>query len=286
MEAEAIVEKSLDVDRIEKLFNLHAITNDYLIPFSLKLIAAIIIWIIGGILIKMALRVARRILDSKRLEPTFVRYASSAINAVLKGVLVLFIMQVCGIQTTSFAAIIGAVGVAIGVAWSGLLSNIAAGVFLIVLRPFRVGDYITAAGQTGTVAEIGMFVTKLTTDNNLLIHIGNNKLFSDIIVNYSTNAMRRGDIRCQLAYDMDIDQAIAHLLEKVNAVPGVLQEPAASIVIAEFNPLGAALTVRFYAQTNGFSDVYYNVYRSIARTYAESHWPVPAAFSASRNPVN
>lgn len=279
---EAIVENAINVDKIERLLNLDALLNNYIVPFSLKLIIAIIIWIIGGLLVKAALRVVRKLLNTKHLEPTLVRYTLSALNVVLKGVVILIIMEICGIQTTSFAAIIGALGVAIGVAWSGLLSNIAAGVFLVVLRPFRVGDYITAAGQTGTVAEIGMFVTKMTTDNNILVHIGNNKLFSDIIINYSTNNTRRGDIRCQLAHEVDVDQAILLLLDKVKGIEGVLDNPAPVAVIAEFNNLGVALSVRFYALTSNYGNTYNAVYREIARTYAHAGWPAPAAVSVSR----
>jgi len=145
----------------EKLLNLGLIVNDYLVPFGLKVIIAIILWIVGGFVIKAILRVIRRAMDLRKFDATLVSYASSTAYAVMRGIQIMVILEVCGLQTTSFAALIGAIGVALGVAWSGLLANFAAGIFLVVLRPFKVGDYITAAGQSGTVAEIGMFVTKL-----------------------------------------------------------------------------------------------------------------------------
>lgn len=139
----------------DHLLNFETLINLYLVPFGLKVIAAIVIWIVGGMFINTLSKIVRRVLTARQFETTLVNYASSAIHVILRVLLVMGILEVCGIPTTSFAAMIGAVGVALGVAWSGLLSNFAAGIFLVVLRPFKVGDYITAAGQTGTVSDIG-----------------------------------------------------------------------------------------------------------------------------------
>src|ERR1700712_1338845 len=135
-------------------FNYGILLNTYLVPFGLKNIYPLAIWVIGSILINGFARLARRALSLRHLDPTLANYAISTIHVALRIVLVMAILEVCGIPTTSFAALIGAAGVAIGVAWSGLLSNFAAGIFLVVLHPFKVGDYINAAGQTGTVTEI------------------------------------------------------------------------------------------------------------------------------------
>jgi small conductance mechanosensitive channel len=265
----------------EHLLNFDTLINLYLVPFGLKVLAALVIWFVGGMLISTFAKVARRVLTARQIDPTLVNYAISAIYVVLRVLLVMGILEVCGVPTTSFAAMIGAVGVALGVAWSGLLSNFAAGIFLVVLRPFKVGNYITAAGQTGTVTDIGLVTTTMLTDNNLRVIVGNNKLFSDNITNYSIHPTRRVDLRCQIAYGVDPAQAIARLSDNVARIPNALTDPAISIVILEFNAIGTLLAVRLYAPTPNFSQVYNDTNLAIAQTCAEAGWPAPASYQVS-----
>ena len=265
----------------QHLLNLDNLISLYLVPFALKAVMAIAIWVIGGMLINTFAKVARRVLTVRQLDATLINYATSAIHVILRVLLVMGILEVCGIPTTSFAAMIGAVGVALGVAWSGLLSNFAAGIFLVVLRPFKVGDYINAAGQTGTVTDIGLVVTTMTTDNNLQVIIGNNKLFSDIITNYTGNAIRRVDLRCQIAHGVDPAKAIALLTENILRIPNVLTDPAPSIIILEFNGSGTLLAVRPYAPTASFGQVFNDTNQAIAATCAQAGWPTPATYQVS-----
>jgi small conductance mechanosensitive channel len=265
----------------QHLLNLDTLVNLYLVPFGLKVIAAIAIWIIGGMFINTLARIVRRVLTARQFEATLINYALSATHVILRVLLVMGILEVCGITTTSFAAMIGAVGVALGVAWSGLLSNFAAGIFLVVLRPFKVGDYITAAGQTGSVADIGLVTTIITTDNNLRVIIGNNKLFSDIIVNYNVNPTRRTDLRCQIAYGVDPQEAIARLAERVTAIPNVLDNPAPSVVIQEFNSTGTLIALRIHTATPNFGQVYNDVQNAIAEVCLKQGWPAPATFQVA-----
>jgi small conductance mechanosensitive channel len=262
-------------------FNFGILLNTYLVPFGLKIVAALALWVIGGILINGFARLARRALNLRHLDPTLANYAVSTIHVALRIVLVMAILGVCGIPTTSFAALIGAAGVAIGVAWSGLLSNFAAGIFLVVLHPFKVGDTITAAGQTGTVTEIGLFMTIMTTDNNLRVYIGNNKLFADNIINYSVNDSRRVDQRCQIAGEVDPATAIALLTERVSRIPNVLPTPAVSVSIVEFNALGTLLAVRLFAATANFGQVNNDTNHAIAETARTADWPAPATYQVS-----
>ena len=265
-------------------FNFGLLLNTYLVPFGLKIVAAIAIWVIGSMAVNGFARLARRALGLRRLDPTLVNYAISTIHVALRIVLAMAILEVCGIPTTSFAALIGAAGVAIGVAWSGLLSNFAAGIFLVVLHPFKVGDYINAAGQTGTVIEIGLFMTILTTDNNLRVYIGNNKLFSDTITNYNVHDTRRVDLRAQIAGDVDPAKAIALLTEKVKHIPNVLATPPVSVTIQEFNALGTLLAVRLHAPTAHFGQVNNDTNAAIAATSIEAGWPAPATYQVSVAP--
>lgn len=269
----------------QHLLNLDTLINNYLVPFGLKVLAAIAIWIIGGMLINTLARLVRRVLNGRHLEQTLVNYAISALQVILRVLLAMGILEVCGIPTTSFAAMIGAVGVALGVAWSGLLSNFAAGIFLVVLRPFKVGDYITASGQTGSITDIGLVTTTMLTDNNLRVIIGNNKLFSDIIINYNVQPTRRVDLRCQIAYGVDPTEAIERLTERVTAINNALSTPAPSVVILEFNALGTLLAVRLFAPTPAFGQVYNDTNRAIAATCAEAGWPAPASYQVSVSPA-
>lgn len=266
---------------LEKWLDLSQLINLYLVPFGLKVVIAIVLWFVGGLIIKGILRVLKRAMTLRNLDATLATYATSTAYAILRGIQIMIILEVCGVQTTSFAALIGAIGVALGVAWSGLLANFAAGIFLVILRPFKVGDYINVAGQTGTVAEVGMFVTKLTADNNILVHIGNNKLFSDTITNFSTNPTRRGEVRYQIAHGVNVDDAMTQLLEIVKQVPGVLDTPAPNISVAELNVNGIALNVRFHATTKTFAAVSTDVATAVARLYTSPVWPAPATYQVA-----
>jgi len=266
------------------LLNLDNLINLYIVPFGLKVFMAILIWVVGGMFVNGVAKIVRRVLTTRLLEPTLVNYAASATQVALRVLLIMAILEVCGVPTTSFAAMIGAVGVALGVAWSGLLSNFAAGIFLVVLRPFKVGDYISAAGQIGNITDIGLVTTTMLTDNNLRVIIGNNKLFSDIIINYNVQPTRRIDLRCQIAYGVDPADAITRLTEKVAQIPNALSTPAPNVVILEFNASGTLLAVRLHAPTPSFGQVYNDTNCVIAATCAEAGWPAPATHHISTAP--
>jgi small conductance mechanosensitive channel len=157
------------------------------IAFGLKAIGAIVIWVIGRYLIGLAVRLVGASLERQRVDPTVLRYLGTVISVTLNVILVVAILGYFGVETTTFAAIMASAGVAIGLAWSGLLANFAAGAFMIVLRPIKAGDFVTVGGVTGTVKEIGLFVTAITTLENVLTIVGNNKIFADTIQNYSAN---------------------------------------------------------------------------------------------------
>ncbi|EGH05420.1 mechanosensitive ion channel family protein, partial [Pseudomonas amygdali pv. aesculi str. 0893_23] len=151
---------NIGTDGINSLFN---IVLQYGTTVVLRLVIAALLWIVGRWLIGVLVRMAQRSLTRQRFDPTVLRYVGSFITVTLNIILVIAILSYCGIETTSFAVLLAAVALAIGMAWSGLLANLAAGGFIIVLRPFKVGDMISAAGVTGTVVEIGLFVTSINT---------------------------------------------------------------------------------------------------------------------------
>ena len=242
---------------------------------GLMVVGAIIILIIGRWLIGFAVRLITHNLERQRVDPTLLRYVGNIVSVILNVALIVAILGYFGVETTSFAAIVAAAGVAIGLAWSGLLANFAAGAFLIVLRPFKVGDFITAGGITGTVKEIGLFVTTITTLHTVFTIVGNNKIFSDNIQNFSTNSYRRVDLVAQLNHEVDHRAAIQMLKERLAKIANVVADPAPDVEILTFNLAGPVLAVRPYCHTDHYWQVYFDTNRVIRESFGEAHFPVP-----------
>jgi small conductance mechanosensitive channel len=179
------------------------------------------------------------------------------------------------VETTSFAALLAAGGVAIGVAWSGLLANFAAGVFLVFLRPFKVGDFVTAGGVTGTVDAIGLFGTVINTPDNVHTIVGNNKIFGDTIQNFSANPYRRVDLTAIISNSVDHHDAIRVLKERLSAIPNVLASPAPDVDVLLFTPAGPQLCVRPYCSNNDYWQVYFDTNRLIRESFTEAGFPAP-----------
>lgn len=251
---------------------------------GLKILAAIAIWIVGRWLIGLLLRIIGSALTKQKIDPTLIRYIHSAVAALLNIVLVVAILGFFGVETTSFAALIAAAGVAIGMAWSGLLSNFAGGVFLVILQPFKVGDFVTVAGVTGTVEAIGLFATTLNTPDNVKTIIGNGKIFGDTIQNFSANPYRRVELTAQLAHGVDPQAAVALLKPALAQVPNVMADPRPDVEILTFNLAGPVLAVRPYCNTDHYWQVYFDTNRLIRDTFAQAGFPVPEQHYAVRGP--
>ena len=247
----------------------------YATDVGLKVLAAIAFWIIGRWLIGLAGRALQRALEAQNLDPTLRRYIGSFVAVTLNIVLVVAILGYFGVQTTTFAALIAGIGIAIGAAWGGLLSNLAAGIFLVVLKPFKVGDFVAAGGVTGTVREIGIFATGLDTPDNVFTLVGNSKIFGDTIQNFSTNPFRRVELKCQLAGSVDHVTAMQTLRDKLQAIPNVVPEPAVEVEILEFNLVGPVLAVRPFCHTDHYWQVYFDGNRVMREALAEAGFPPP-----------
>lgn len=242
---------------------------------GLKLLAAIAFWVIGRWLIGMALRMLRSALEKQKVDPTLLRYIGSIVTVTLNVLLVIGILGYFGIQTTTFAALIAAGGVAIGMAWSGLLAHFAAGAFMVVLRPMKVGDFVSVAGVTGTVAELGLFTTTINTPDNVQAILGNNKVFSETIQNFTVNPFRRVDLKCQLSGAADHRAAMALLRERIAAVPNVLPEPKVDVEILDFTLVGPVLAVRPYCHNDHYWQVYFDTNKVLREALAEAGFPAP-----------
>ncbi len=246
-----------------------------LIALGMRVLEALALWIVGRWLIGFVINLIGRGMTRQKIDPTLIRYIQNAVGAILNIVLVIAILGFFGVQTTSLAALIAAAGVAIGLAWSGLLANFAAGVFLIILQPFKVGDFVTAGGIMGTVHEIGLFVTYIDTLDNVRHIVGNGKIFSDVIQNYSTNAYRRVDLTAQLAHGVDVHVAMAALKKALAAIPNVMTNPAPDVEILTFNLAGPVLAVRPYCNNKDYWQVYFDTNRLIKETFTTAGFEVP-----------
>lgn len=255
--------------------NVEAIMNTigvYLTTVGLKILGAIAVWIVGRWLIGFALRMVNSALSKQEIDPTLMRYLSSILNVTLNIILIVAILGYFGVETTSFAALVAAMGVAIGVAWAGLLSNFAAGIFMVILRPFKVGDYVSVVGLEGTIKEIGLFSSTLISPDNTILFVGNNKIFSDTIRNFSLNPYRRVDLTAQLAGGVDVQGAIADLRSALTSIPNLADIPA-DIEILTFNERGTVLAVRPYTHTDHYWQVYFDTNRIISETFKT--YPAP-----------
>lgn len=243
---------------------------------GLKIVGAILLFFVGRVLIRFSTGLVTKLLSRQKIDPTLVAYAGTSLGVLLNIVLVVAILGFFGVETTSFAALLAGVGLAVGAAWGGLLANFAAGVFLIVLRPFKVGDHIHAGGVEGAVQAIGLFTTSVNTGDNILVHIGNNKIFSDNIQNFTTNPYRRVDLEAQLADSVNPFAARELLLAVLPTIPNVLASPAPVVEIVRFNFAGPVLAVRPFCHDGDYWQVYFDTNDAIAQTFGKAGYPMPA----------
>jgi len=251
--------------------------------FGVRLITALIFWFIGGWLIRIVVALFTRAFDRKELDPTLIKYLASALTLMLKVVLVVSILGHLGFETTSFAALLAAIGIAIGAAWGGLLANLAAGVFLIFLRPFKVGDFVQAGGIVGTVREITLFATALDTPDNVRSFVGNNKILSDNIQNFCTNQHRRVDLVAQLSHGTDHAAAIRMLQTRLAQIPNVIATPGPEVSILSFTNYGPVLAVRSYCHNDHYWQVYFDGNKLIREAFGEAKFSVPEQHVLVRN---
>ncbi len=227
-----------------------------LIDYSPKLISAFLILFIGLYAIRFINRIIRKIMVKRALDPTLTNFLSDILLWVLRVLLFVTFIDKLGIGTSSFVAILGAMGLAVGLSLQGSLSNFAGGMLIIVFKPFKVGDVIEAQGTIGTVHEIQIFVTKLINSTNQTIFIPNGSLSNGTITNYSMQGSRKADLTISISYDTDIRKAKDIILEVLNNNPKVLKMPAADVSVKNLTDSSIQLAVRPWAKNEDFWGVY------------------------------
>ena len=243
--------------------------------YGLKVIAAAVIFIVGRWVAKGLKRLIVRALIKGKVDQTLVSFLGHLTYFTLLAFVIIAALNQLGIQTTSFIAILGAAGLAVGLALQGSLANFAAGVLMIIFRPFRVGDYVEGGGTAGIVEEIQIFTTKLRTPDNKSIIIPNSKITGDNIVNYSAKDSRRMDMIVGVSYDDDYDQ-VKEVLQDILAKDGrILEEPAPTIGIVEFGDNSVNFAFRPWVKTAEYWDVYFALTEAIKKRFDEEGITIP-----------
>ena len=243
--------------------------------YGLKVIAAVVIFIVGRWVAKGLKRLMVRALTKGKVDETLVSFLGHLTYFTLLAFVIIAALNQLGIQTTSFIAILGAAGLAVGLALQGSLANFAAGVLMIIFRPFRVGDYVEGGGTAGIVEEIQIFTTKLRTPDNKSIIIPNAKITGDNIVNYSAKDSRRMDMIVGVSYDDDYDQ-VKKVLQDILAKDGrILEEPPPTIAILEFGDNSVNFAFRPWVKTAEYWDVYFALTEAIKKRFDEEGITIP-----------
>jgi len=230
---------------------------DFATEYGPKIIGAILIYIIGSWIIKKLTGVLKKVMMKKDYDEALQKFLLNLVSWALKIFLIIMVISKLGVETTSFAAIIAAAGLAIGLALQGSLANFAGGVLLIIFKPFKIGDLIEAQGVTGVVKEIEIFTTKLTTPDNKLAIIPNGAMGNGNIINYTAEGKIRVDTMVGIGYDENIKQAKDVLMEVLTSNPKVLQDPAPSVNVANLGDSSVDLAVRPFCKPEDYWDVFF-----------------------------
>ena len=233
---------------------------DLITEFGPKLVGAILIWIIGSWIIKILIKGVSKAMNKASYDESLKKFLLNLIKWALKILLILAVLGTVGVETTSFAAILAAAGLAIGMALQGSLGNFAGGVLLMIFKPIKIGDLIEAQGELGVVKEIEIFTTKLLTPENKEVIIPNGALSNGNIVNYSTEGRLRVDLTFGVSYDSDIKQTKEVLMNVLTSHPKVLKDPAPAVTVSELADSSINFAVRPWCTVaDDYWDVYFDV---------------------------
>lgn len=232
---------------------------EFISIYGIKVIGAIAIWIIGSWIIKKIMKGIAKIMSKKDYDESLQKFLLNLINWILKILLVIAILGKLGVETTSFAAILAAAGLAIGMALQGSLGNFAGGVLLMIFKPIKIGDLIEAQGELGVVKEIEIFTTKIVTPTNKEVIIPNGALSNGNITNYTTEGMLRVDLTIGVSYDADIKETKNVLMNVLTSNPKVLKDPAPSVNVVELADSSVNFAVRPFASVENYWDVYFGI---------------------------
>lgn len=245
------------------------------IEYGTKIVVAILIIYIGLKVIHKGVLTLEKALNKKKFDKTLTTFLMSIIENIVKVLLVLSVIQYLGIPATSFIAILTAVGLAVGMALSGTLQNISAGIMIVIFRPFKIGDFVELAGHSGTIEEIHIFNTILKTGDNKKIIIPNSEYSTSSIVNYSGHEERRVDLIIGIGYDDDIDKARKTIEEIVDKNEKIIRKEEKLIAVSNLGESSVDLTVRVWTKTSDYWGVYFETLETIKKTFDKKQISFP-----------
>ena len=240
---------------------------ELLTTFGVKLITAVIILIVGRWVVGIVGGAIRRLMTKREAEPALISFIGSLVRVLLMAFVVIAALSQLGIQTTSLVAILGAAGLAIGLALQGSLANFAAGVLMLIFKPFKVGDYVQAGGESGTVEEIRIFTTQLKTPDNKTIIIPNAQITSGSITNYSAKDTRRVDMVFGIGYDDDIKKAKQVISDILANDERVLKDPAPMIALSELADSSVNFVVRPWVKSADYWGVFFDTHEAVKERF-------------------
>jgi small conductance mechanosensitive channel len=243
--------------------------------YGTKIIGAIAILVLGRILVGVLAGIVRRLLRKASIDDTLARFLTGLTKGLLYTFVIVAAISTLGVETTSFVAVLGAAGLAVGFALQGSLSNFAAGVMLIAFRPFRAGDYVEAGGTAGSVEEVGIFTTVLKTPDNKKVIIPNSKITSDTIINYSAKETRRLDLVFGIGYEDDIKKARQVLQDIIAQDERILKDPAPTIAVLELGDSSVNFAVRPWVKTPDYWPVYFDLTEKVKLTCDANDISIP-----------
>lgn len=261
---------------MENIQNIQNTIMPYLVEYGLDLVGAIVILVVGWIVANWIQKRIRRMGEkSEKLDTTLTTIFAKTAKVVVMVVVVIAVLQQFGVQTASLLAVVGAAGLAIGLAWQGTLSDIAAGIMILIMRPFKIGDTVEVAGTSGVVDEIGLVLTSLHTFDNVAMYIPNSDIWGTKIMNYTTNDVRRVDMVFGFGYDDDMDQAMQIAREVLNADDRVLEDPAPQIAVTELADSSVNIIVRPWTTKEYYWDLKFDITKRIKERYDEAGLNIP-----------
>lgn len=248
---------------------------DLATEYGLKIIGAIVIWIIGSWIIKKILKTTRKVMTKSNYEESLQKFLINLLSWGLKILLIITLLGTLGVPTTSFAAIIAAAGLAVGLALQGSLGNFAGGVLIMIFKPFKIGDLIEAQGELGVVKRIEIFTTKLTGLSNREVIIPNGALSNGNIINYTTEGTRRVDLTFGVGYDSDIKKAKEVLMTVLTSHPKVLQEPAPTVNVSALADSSINFAVRPWCNSEDYWAVYFGITENVKEALDKAGIEIP-----------
>lgn len=248
---------------------------DTVLAMFWQVVLAILILVLGWLATKFIVSLAKRYLDRAKIDPLLVNFGTSILYWTLLVVVIIAAMSALGIDTTALIALLGAAGIAVGIALQDSLKNFASGVLLIIFRPFHVGDYVEAAGTSGIVEEITIFTTTMRTPDNREVIVPNGPIYNDVIVNYSARDTRRVDMRFSIGYDDDIRQASAIIMDILQADERILSDPEPNVNIAELGPSSVDLNVWPWSASSDYLSVKSDITERIKQAFDEAGISIP-----------